>query len=573
MIVPGRAPRGTALAATAAAAALLAGALGAAPAAAQESVGAPGAVREANLREMGWWIVHLSAVNAANGVNLDRGQIRALRDLARRVESAGARVPDATVPLAPELAGVREAYRELREVLLAGRAVPPALRARVAAARAAESRAIRATLTPPRRDLPARGSCLRCHGGSRDLDAPVPPAGTWPPAEVAEAHTRGLFGPLGLATLAALAPEVDRRLTDAQRAVFSDFSCCLVPPSGLADPVRVGQASIPDWAADLLDRGRAVPERLWPGWRDRVAGHIGGLLDAVRPGVTEAEKAAARARIASALDGARGLPDVEYALARDGIAARLAGDRTSPDHKLKRGFFLLSPGAVAIYDALLARPEPVVAAQPADDPAPAPAAPAAATEAESLAREAAALLREARARLLLQEARLTPAQAGALLPLARRAAALAAAHEEESAPVRRLFEVALREFREEDLRDRGFTPEVERRVGGLERRVEEMGRAHSERLEAIEREAEAVLTQEQRALRAARAYDLMVGLAPRTEAGETARRLREVLEDRFGPACPFARALSEPMAEGLLRELARTGPGGEDPPVSRARAR
>ena len=313
------------------------------------------ALWEEQLSEFGYQIVHISTINVINGINLDADQIRKLRELALRVEQAGAAPPAPKGAFRKDLEEVRAAYRELRGVLLRGEPVDAALRARVFQARAAESRALKETLTAPRPGF-GRTSCLRCHAapGEKGSSAPFPASLR---TEMTTAHSLGLYGWKGLATVSALSRQVDAVLTDAQRAVFSDFSCCLVPPSNLSDPVRVGQASVPDWADDLLQKVRKIPDPLWPSSRDRIADYFAGLEDARRPGITEADREAVRARLKKVMDEARGLSEVDFELSRGELAGKLSGAPKGENHAIKRAYFLLSPGSVAIYDEVLRRTE------------------------------------------------------------------------------------------------------------------------------------------------------------------------------------------------------------------------
>ncbi len=310
---------------------------------------------EDQLAEFGFQIMHLSTINVVNGLNLDAAQVRRLREMAAQVEKAGAAPPAPKGAFSKELAEARAVYQELHGVLLKGEAASEALRARVMQARAAESRVLRETLTAPR---PGHGktSCLRCHAapGEARSGAPFPASAK---AEVAAAHSVGLYGWKGLATVSSLSRKVDAALTDAQRAIFSDFSCCLVPPSNLSDPVRVGQASVPDWADDLLHKARKIPAGMWPQSRDRIADFFAGLEDARRPGTTEADKEAVRARLKKVMDEARGLSEVDFELSREELAGKLSGGPKGEDHAIKRAYFLLSPGPVEIYDEVLRRLE------------------------------------------------------------------------------------------------------------------------------------------------------------------------------------------------------------------------
>jgi hypothetical protein len=323
----------------------------AAPAAADEPAGE--ASWEDQLREFGYLIVHLSTINVVNGLNLSRDQVVQLRELALRVERAGAVPPRVKGSFQDGWAGARKTYLDLREVLLQGKEVDEALRARVLKARADESRLLKETLTPPRAGV-ARGSCMRCHDvpGGKAFRG-IPPASA--KAEMSSAHSTGLYGRKALVQVWLLSQRVNAILTESQREIFTDFSCCLVPPAALSDPVRVGQAAVPDQTLDLLTRVRAIPERGWPFWRERILDTLDTLQDIRRPDVTKQEKSIARRRVAKVLEEARGLDDVAFELSKEELAKKIAGDRPRDDSAFRRAYFLLAPGSVKIYDAVLNR--------------------------------------------------------------------------------------------------------------------------------------------------------------------------------------------------------------------------
>ncbi|NQT51985.1 hypothetical protein HQ576_08040, partial [bacterium] len=116
---------------------------------------------EPQLREMGYLFLHLSNINVINGLNLTREQAVKLRALARQVEAAAVRPPSRQTVLAPELEAVRKTWLEARELVLAGKSVPPELEERVNRSRAAESAVLRQTIRPKPIALDTR--CVSCH--------------------------------------------------------------------------------------------------------------------------------------------------------------------------------------------------------------------------------------------------------------------------------------------------------------------------------------------------------------------------------------------------------------------------
>ena len=95
------------------------------------------------LLEMEYLLLRISAINAINGLGLDRKQTLELRRLTRQVEQAGARPPRPRGAFRPDLAEVRDTYRQLEQIVLHQRPVSDALKKRVARARIIESPSMR----------------------------------------------------------------------------------------------------------------------------------------------------------------------------------------------------------------------------------------------------------------------------------------------------------------------------------------------------------------------------------------------------------------------------------------------
>jgi hypothetical protein len=309
---------------------------------------------EQELREMGYLILHISNINVVNGLNLTRDQAVKLRALALQVEAAADAPPALKALLGPEIEGVRKTYLELREVLLKGQPVSPELTARVHQARAVETKFIRSTLRSS--PVSTGTSCVACHMAPREDAQPMTPTASTK-ALTGRAHMQGPYGQRGLAKVVGLSPQVEAVLTDAQKAVLGSFSCCLVPPQDLSDPVRAGQAESGSKELELLRKVRQIPDGLWPGARDTILKRVDSITQMVSPGATEARKATAREAVAKALDRARSLSDVEFELEKAELArgARAAIVPPQGDSPHKAAFFLLMPGASKVYARYLER--------------------------------------------------------------------------------------------------------------------------------------------------------------------------------------------------------------------------
>lgn len=321
------------------------------------------------LREMCYWIVHLSTINAVNGLNLSREQAVKLQTLARQVESAGARTPVQKGQMHPDFMEVRRTYTELRSLLLRGEDVPGSFEPQVAKARKLETDLLAASLAGGS-SAGSSSSCQRCHaapsqaakaGGSVSFDVPLMgmQANSAAAKQSADyAHLEGMYGK-ALPTLRKVAPQTQALLTDGQREIVNKFTCCLIPPKGLSDPVRAGQAAVSEGVLDLLKKVRACPPAYWPTAKEGVLQLLGRGHQMKHPGATDAERKARRDQAAAVLEKARTASDVEFEMNKETLCTELKGDpvrqASSEQLAFKTAYFLLSPGSADIYAAVLRR--------------------------------------------------------------------------------------------------------------------------------------------------------------------------------------------------------------------------
>jgi len=331
---------------------------------------------EDQLCEMVHFIIHISSINAINGLNLSREQAVKLKALARQVERAGAKPPKYDRKLCEGLNEVRQTYLDLREVLLKNEAVSDEMKTRILKARAKETEVIRASLVVKPSPLDY-GRCTRCHvsperfsRGPRRKD--YSKLAEMDPSTLAQsggdkkgmfyAHMEGLLTRPGILAVAKLAPQVDAVLTDAQKDIMDNFSCCLIPPKALSDPVRAGQASASEADLKLLRNVRACPETFWPAAKKKVLDMMARYEKMKYPGIGEAEQNAHRERLAAVLEKARNMSDVEFEMSKESLCAELKSGRPQESlderkRRFMRAYFLLAPGAAEIYDAVMKRPE------------------------------------------------------------------------------------------------------------------------------------------------------------------------------------------------------------------------
>lgn len=348
---------------------LVAGTFLAAPAADAQEAAAPWFDQ---LGELAYQLYLNSNVNVINGLNLTRDQAARLRALAEKAEARGIRRPEVRGALDPDVQSVKDAFVEARKVLMAGREVPPEMELRVAKARALESAILRKGL----RFEPERASCARCHADPSER-GPFQP---WDFAELpdsvrkmmAEDHIGIGLQKRDLLTLVSLGKEADEILTENQKAVVANFSCCLLPPKNLSDPVRVGQAGVAGWQEEMLEKARKVGPNLWPLARRYTLDKVLQAERLKNPGLTEAQADEIRARVGEILDRARGLEEMEFQLQKTKLCEEMklgpAQSVEGPEllKRFHRAFFLILPGSKDAYDAYLKRLDEAPALKPKD---------------------------------------------------------------------------------------------------------------------------------------------------------------------------------------------------------------
>ena len=327
---------------------------------------------EEQLREMDYYIYHLSGLNAMNALNLSRDQIHQLQALARKVAAAAEKPPQMRGELNPGFADVRETYRDLTDVLMQGKDVPPALKVRVGQARAKEAKMIRASLSE-RAGARGRMECTECHaapGSGAVLESPASaepasflakPTTSAGESKAGKAHFNGMLGAGGMRLVHQLASEVDTILSDAQKQIMEDFSCCLVPPAALSNPVRAGQAEVSEANLKTLRDIRSKPEAEWAAEGPARIERMKQRFLAARPGLTESNLRDIGQDLTDLFDRTRKMSDAEFEMNKESLCAELkkpkAMQRTGKKGNFMIAFFLLMPGTTQVYDALLKRPE------------------------------------------------------------------------------------------------------------------------------------------------------------------------------------------------------------------------
>jgi hypothetical protein len=325
-----------------------------------------------HLYELGYRLFINSTINVINGVNLTREQAVKLRELAKEAEKKGMQKPETKGKFMPEVEKVRKTFMEIQKTLIERKEVSEELNAKLLEARKLESKILREGLTSPVRGE-KYASCRRCHAKPSFEDGKITydVSGKKWKAMGAQAKSQRVKREMAIAHLSAamkgdggfkfMARDMSKRvaavLTDNQKEVVGSFSCCLVPPKSLSDPVRVGQADVAEWQVEMLEKARKCPDRLWSVAKKRTLNELEKGAVIADPGMTEEKKRKERKRIGDLLDKARALSDVDFEMEKEELASQIKPQTTEMPEYMKdfnSAFFLLMPGSVEVYDKLIA---------------------------------------------------------------------------------------------------------------------------------------------------------------------------------------------------------------------------
>jgi hypothetical protein len=286
------------------------------------------------------------------------------------VEEYGIRKPETSREFLPEVQQVRETFMEIEKNLYEKKEITKELEAGLLKARTLESEILSKGLTAPVRGE-KYGSCRRCHAEPTITDGRISydlEGKKWK-AMGAKAKSYAVKKEMGIAHLGAMLKDtkgfifmakmgkkVSEILTDNQKEVVGKFSCCLVPPKSLSDPVRVGQADVTEWQVEMLENARKCPDALWPFAKKRALNALekGALIS--DPGLTEKKIEEERKRIGDMLDKARSMSDVDFEMEKEKLASQIKVQaQETPEHlrDFNSAFFLLMPGSAKVYDKLI----------------------------------------------------------------------------------------------------------------------------------------------------------------------------------------------------------------------------
>ena len=326
---------------------------------------------EDQIREMQYLIMQISAINAVNAMNLTAKQATKLATMVRRVEAAGAWKPANLGPFEPRLETVRQTYYDLRKVLMKGQTVPKSLEMCVGKARILEAAVVRESMATAPRGVERTGQCTRCH-----VRPPAAAKGSSAQEAAADrrlhrlrntdqkgtfmAHLNGLYGVGGTVALTRCAPQIDAMLTGPQKDIIQKFSCCLIPPDDLSDPVRAGQAEVSERAMRLMRLVRSTKDAAWPRVKSSLLSRMIEGQKAKKPALSQQDQKEIRSHFGEVFEKARSLSDVDFEMEKEDLCRELdlrqpADARPANTRRFMAAMFLLVPGMDTLYTHIAQR--------------------------------------------------------------------------------------------------------------------------------------------------------------------------------------------------------------------------
>lgn len=317
---------------------------------------------EEQLLCMGDLLYRTSNVNVINGLNLSEEQLRRLRAVAAEIEEE---IPPFRLKgkLTPKLQEVADTYGELRDVLLRDEPISEDLKKKVIQARATEAEILKSGLTYDASR--GYGQCLRCHRAPAEWKKKTVDI-NWAkkrnPSVIKQqgyAHIKAHIGDRGIALIWKKSAHIDELLTDNQKEMLKDFSCCLIPPQGLSNPVRIGQMDASVAEVRILEEVRKLPESTWKAYREKILKKLEYYQFIKSPDISDEAVRAFHKRAGSVLEHARSLSDEDFELQKEALVAEMKNlkpaDLSEKIRTFQRAFFLVYPGSTEAYDAAIGR--------------------------------------------------------------------------------------------------------------------------------------------------------------------------------------------------------------------------
>jgi len=325
---------------------------------------------ENQLNELNFLVIRISAANLINGLNLSNEQIIKLLELQKRIDILDIKPQKTQRDLLPEITQIRTVYSALLENVLHKNKIPEELKKEVFETRLVHSLLIKKTLIGKSKTAKTPLSCIQCHALPRHFpkedvkqlkNKTIMP---WQRYKIDKTHALGLLTDAGNIQVWYAKDLVDSILTPSQKFIAKHFTCCLIPPDELSDPMRAGQAfSTDDWIKYLREI-RQYDRKTWRKYKHLYVKPLEDIILAVLPSITEYNKQKALYKMTKILEEVREMDDITFELQKENVCKRFEAcynfdDITGVTKRSKKielyvnAMFLLFPGNTEQYRYLL----------------------------------------------------------------------------------------------------------------------------------------------------------------------------------------------------------------------------
>jgi len=325
---------------------------------------------EKQLNELNYLVIRISATNLVNGLNLSDAQLKQLSPLQKSIDSIYVFPVNENKDLVPEITRIRKTYITLLEYLIRKEKVPEALKNEVFEVRLLHSLLIKKTLHGKSKVKKTKDGCIQCHALPRHFpknDISLiknKKVYAFRRYKIDKTHAIGMLGKDVNLSIWHAKDNVDYILNNAQKSVVKSFSCCLLPPGELSDPMRSGQAfSADEWLQYFRDI-RKYDKKSWRTYKHLYIKPLENIIIATLPSITEYQKTLSLQKMENILNDIRKMDDITFELQKDNLINRFEAcynfdDITGVTKRSKKiemyvtSMYLLFPGNAALYEELL----------------------------------------------------------------------------------------------------------------------------------------------------------------------------------------------------------------------------
>lgn len=323
------------------------------------------------LNEMNYLVLKASSVNIIYGLHLSTKQAAKLKSLAGQMQALGLAVPDTEGKTCKELKTCRTTYYKILDYLKEQKPLPDSLKDEFARQRMKEAEIIKRSVIGAQKSHYSKDrGCMKCHAPPEDFpggnvsDMETRPISEQERQEIDRAHVRGIFGEKGIEKLWQLKDDVAEILTTGQQYMLKDFRCTFIPPGALKDPTNIGEAFDRNKWIGYLKEIRSHSDEYWKEYKQLYLVPVKDIIEAKLPGIRKKYKKDVLEDVKTVIREARSMDQVDFELQKDMLCSKIQNafnidfligenDRSKKERRFIAAMFLLFPGSMDIYDAII----------------------------------------------------------------------------------------------------------------------------------------------------------------------------------------------------------------------------